>query len=123
MMFIAEETLPCLSRIWPPSLMTAPNGLSLSTSPVSGSFLSGFSASSLFPVFNTNKLNTGNKLDALKPLKKDPETGEVDKDNPFGAVIKEGGQILDKHGKVSSAMNIINEEGDWDTWSRNLSSQ
>jgi len=73
--------------------------------------------------FNTNKSNTGNKHDAMKELKKDPRTGEIDKDNPFGAVIKEGGQILGKNGKVSSAMNIINEEGDWDKWSRNLSRQ
>lgn len=67
-------------------------------------------------MFNTNKANTGNKLDAMKPLKDD-------KDNPFGAVIKEGGQILDAKGKVSSVMNIVNEEGDWDAWSRNLSRQ
>lgn len=73
--------------------------------------------------FNTNKSNTGNKLDVLKPLKKDRETGEVDQNNPFGAVIKKGGQILDKNGKVSSAMNLINEEGDWDTWSNNISRQ
>jgi predicted transcriptional regulator len=73
--------------------------------------------------FNTNKSDTGNKHDAMKPLKRDPKTGEVDKDNPFGAVIKEGGQILDKNGKARSAMNIINEEGDWDKWSRTLSSQ
>jgi DNA-binding CsgD family transcriptional regulator len=72
--------------------------------------------------FNTNKSNTGNKLDALKELKRDPQ-GNVDKDNPFGAVIKEGGQILGKDGKVSSAMNKVNEEGDWDKWSRNISSQ
>ena len=74
-------------------------------------------------MFNTNKSNTGNKLDAMKPLKVDPQTGKIDKDNPFGAVIKEGGQILGKNGKVKSAMNIINEEGDWDKWSKNLSSQ
>jgi hypothetical protein len=74
-------------------------------------------------MFNTNKSNTGNKLDAMKPLKRDPQTGEIDKDNPFGAVIKEGGQVLGKNGKVKSAMNIINEEGDWDKWSKNLSSQ
>ena len=72
--------------------------------------------------FNTNKSNTGNKLDALKPLKRDKE-GEVDKGNPFGAMIKDGGQILDSKGKVSSAMNIVNEEGDWDTWSKTLSRQ
>ena len=73
--------------------------------------------------FNTNKSNTGNKLDALKPLKKIKETGEVDRELPFGAVIKEGGQILGKNGKPKSVMNLINEEGDWDTWSKNLSHQ
>jgi len=73
--------------------------------------------------FNTNKKNTGNKLDAMKTLKKDKETGEVDQDNPFGAMIKDGGQILGKDGKPKSVMNLVNEEGDWDTWSRSVSSQ
>lgn len=59
-------------------------------------------------IFNTNKSDTGNKLNALKPLKDDPE-------NPFGAVIKPGGQ--------RGVLNIVNEEGDWEKWSRNLSSQ
>ena len=63
-------------------------------------------------IFNTNKSNTGNKLDAMKPMKDDP-------DNPFGSVVRQ--QIKD--GKVTSAMNIVNEEGDWEAWSRNLSSQ
>src|SRR6185369_13592465 len=65
-------------------------------------------------VFNTNKRNTGNKLDAMKAMKDDP-------DNPFGAVVRQ--KIDLKTGKVKSAMNIVNEEGDWDSWSRNLSSQ
>ena len=77
-------------------------------------------------VFNTNKKNTGNKLDALKPLKKDA-SGNIDMDNPFGSTIKPGGQqiIKDHTGKehVVSAMNIVNEQGDWETWSRTLSSQ
>ncbi len=73
--------------------------------------------------FNTNKSNTGNKLDAMKELKRDKETGEVDQSNPFGAMIKEGGQILDQHGKPTSVMNLVNEEGDWDNWSRNISRQ
>jgi DNA-binding CsgD family transcriptional regulator len=73
--------------------------------------------------FNTNKSNTGNKLDAMKELKRVKETGEVDHENPFGAMIKEGGQILDSKGKPTSVMNIVNEEGDWDTWSRTLSRQ
>ena len=64
-------------------------------------------------VFNTNKRNTGNKLDAMKALKDDP-------DNPFGAVVR---QKIGKDGKVKSAMNIVNEEGDWDKWSKSLSSQ
>ncbi|HXQ33262.1 MAG TPA: hypothetical protein VN843_04495, partial [Anaerolineales bacterium] len=73
--------------------------------------------------FNTNKSNTGNKLDAMKPMKKDDQ-GNVDPVNPFGASLKViGGQILDEHGKVSSSMNLVNEEGDWDKWSRTLSSQ
>ncbi len=68
-------------------------------------------------VFNTNKKSTGNKLDAMKPLKDDP-------DNPFGAVVR---QIV-KQGpngkaKVVSAMNIVNEEGDWENWAKSLSSQ
>ena len=73
--------------------------------------------------FNTNKSNTGNKLDAMKPLKIDKATGKVDSFNPFGAVIKEGGQILGKDGKPKSVMNLVNEEGDWDKWSRNISRQ
>jgi hypothetical protein len=65
-------------------------------------------------MFNTNKTNTGNKLDAMKAMKDDP-------DNPFGAVVRQ--KINPKTGKVESAMNIVNEEGDWDRWSKNLSSQ
>lgn len=70
--------------------------------------------------FNTNKSNTGNKLDAMKNLKDDPE-------NPFGAIVRQLPK-LDAHGNpikdsVRSAMNIVNEEGDWEKWSRSLSSQ
>lgn len=64
-------------------------------------------------VFNTNKSNTGNKLDAMKELKDDD-------DNPFGATVS---QITDSHDKVTSAMNIVNTEGDWAKWSKNLSAQ
>lgn len=64
-------------------------------------------------MFNTNKSSTGNKLDAMKKMKDDPE-------NPFGATVR---QLTDGKGKVRSAMNIVNEEGDWDSWSRNLSTQ
>lgn len=70
-------------------------------------------------LFNTNKSKADlgpDKLKAMKPLKSDP-------DNPFGAVIKPNGQIKDANGKVLSVMNKINEEGDWNDWSRNMSSQ
>jgi DNA-binding CsgD family transcriptional regulator len=64
-------------------------------------------------VFNTNKSKDvpmmGPKDNSvLKPMKSDP-------DNPFGATIKPGGQ--------RGAINIVNEEGDWDTWSKTISSQ
>lgn len=87
-------------------------------------------------LFNTNKKDSGDKLDSLKPLKrtkmptdgKDETTGPVDWDNPFGASIKR--QIGEgfnpktfKPDKLTSVMNIVNEEGDWDKWSKNLSSQ
>lgn len=72
--------------------------------------------------FNTNKSNTGNKFDAMKPMKKDKD-GNIDPVNPFGAAIKVGGQIKNDKNKVTSAMNLINEEGDWSTWSRNISRQ
>lgn len=68
-------------------------------------------------VFNTNKHDTGNKLDAMKKLKKDP-------DNPFGATIKrevnEFGQIVSVQ---RGALNVVNEEGDWAKWSKTISSQ
>jgi hypothetical protein len=77
-------------------------------------------------VFNTNKSNTGNKLDALKPLQRDLD-GNIDKDNPFGAQLKAGGQrvIVNPDGtkSVTSVMNLVNEEGDWSTWSKTISTQ
>lgn len=57
-------------------------------------------------MFNTNKDSTDNKLDALKKVSDDPL-------NPFGASISR------QHG----VMNIVNEEGNWGEWSKNLSSQ
>ena len=67
--------------------------------------------------FNSNKKDTGNKLDALKPMKTiDGEKGSpIDWDNPFGSNIKKGGQ--------KGVLNICSEEGDWQEWSKTLSSQ
>lgn len=50
----------------------------------------------------------------------------IDKDNPFGALIKAGGQYKYKNKKgeeVLSPVNKLREEGEWDEWARNLSSQ
>lgn len=69
-------------------------------------------------VFNTNKSSTGNKLDVMKKMKDDP-------DDPFGANINDQIQELDHDGKprVTSVMNIVNQEGKWNEWSKTLSSQ
>lgn len=64
-------------------------------------------------LFNTNKSDTGRKTDAMKKVSDDV-------DNPFGAVVR---QIKGDDNKPSSAMNLVNEEGKWDEWSRNLSTQ
>jgi len=73
-------------------------------------------------VFNTNKSKAKTKtdLDAMKPMKGDPS-------DPFGAIVRQLPK-LDSFGReipgtVRSAMNIVNEEGDWGKWSKNLSSQ
>lgn len=78
--------------------------------------------------FNTNKKSGTPKTDVMKKIKEDP-------DNPFGAAIKANGQSFydDPKGKFIdpitgkkqslSAINKLKEEGDWDSMSRNLSSQ
>jgi len=73
--------------------------------------------------FNTNKDKSGNKMDALKPLKKDDQ-GKVDERNPFGSQIRR--QIVDipgDKGKPTSVMNLVNEEGKWNEWNSAISSQ
>jgi hypothetical protein len=70
-------------------------------------------------VFNTNKKQGTPKGDVLKNIEKDP-------DNPFGSLIKAGGQsyYIDKDGKRQlSLINKRAEEGDWNEWSDNLPSQ
>lgn len=72
-------------------------------------------------VFNTNK----NKADigddpkaAMKALKDDP-------DNPFGAMVDQIG-IRNERGEITqltSAMNIVNKEGDWEGWKSSIASQ
>lgn len=69
-------------------------------------------------MFNTNKHDTGNKLDAMKPI------NDKDPDLPFGAITR---PLTKKNAKgedvVSSSMNIVNDVADWEKWSKTLSSQ
>ena len=70
-------------------------------------------------MFNTNKTKDKSKLEVLKPIKDDP-------DNPFGSLIKAGGQsyYTDKNGnRKLSLINKRAEEGDWGEWADKLPSQ
>lgn len=82
-------------------------------------------------MFNTNKhpgtpMMAPNKDDpqVLKPLK-------LNKENVFGATIKNEEDVkltqrhyIDADGKRQlSAVNVVNEQGDWSRWSKTLSSQ
>lgn len=75
-------------------------------------------------MFNTNKHAGTPKMDVLKPMKNDP-------DNPFGATIRDADRLIrcQKHyigedGKEHlSALNVVSEEGTWNSWSKNLASQ
>lgn len=88
--------------------------------------------------FNTNKhvgtpmINPDDKdHSVLKPMKINKKTGEIDMDNPFGAsIVPEEKLVLaqrrytGKDGKEHlSLINIVNEEGAWSKWSKNLPSQ
>ena len=63
-------------------------------------------------IFNTNKTKDIPKMEVLKKMKTDAN-GNIDLENPFGASIK------DQRG----ALNIVNEDEDWEKWSKSLSSQ
>ena len=70
-------------------------------------------------MFNTNKTKDKSKLEVLKPIKNDP-------DNPFGSLIKAGGQsyYTDKNGERKlSLINKRAEEGDWGDWADKLPAQ
>lgn len=65
-------------------------------------------------IYNTNKPKGTPKEKVFKEMKKNPD-GSVDTDNPFGSTIQPNGQ--------KRALNIVNEEGQWGTWSKSISSQ
>lgn len=84
-------------------------------------------------VFNTSKSNKKSLEEVLKPMKTVMKDGVevVDQDNPFGASIKSEKDLTrvpryyeDADGTVKvSPINVVNEEGDWGTWSKTLASQ
>lgn len=84
-------------------------------------------------LFNTNKSRSdigGDKLAAMKPIKRNKETGEADDVLPFGSIVRQR-EYTDASGKKQlSPINIVGteggisgEEGGWNEWSRTLSSQ
>jgi len=68
-------------------------------------------------ILNSAKSDTGNKLDAMKKL----EPVQHQPNNPFGSNIRR--QITDADGKLTSAMNIVNEDATWEKWSDSVASQ
>ena len=91
-------------------------------------------------IFNTNKTANKTPQEVLKELKKNPEGGApIDGPNPFGATVKRQNTLVDAKGnpvykpgvkdrfgnKVPQigSVNIVNEEGDWSSWSKALSAQ
>ena len=70
-------------------------------------------------IFNTNKKKGTSTADVLKPIKNDP-------DNPFGSLIKAGGQSYYVDANGERQLSLINkraEEGDWGEWADKLPSQ
>ena len=67
-------------------------------------------------IYNTNKKLGTPKEKVFKAMKDDP-------DNPFGATVRQKHYIDENGEKKLSSLNIVNEEGDWDKWSKTLSSQ
>lgn len=91
-------------------------------------------------IFNTNKTANKTPQEVLKELKKNPEGGApINGPNPFGATVKRQNTLVDAKGnpvykpgvkdrfgnKVPQigSVNIVNEEGDWGSWSKALSAQ
>ena len=70
-------------------------------------------------MFNTNKTKDKSKMEVLKKIKDDP-------DNPFGSLIKAGGQSFYTDADGTKKLSLINkraEEGDWGEWADKLPSQ
>lgn len=75
-------------------------------------------------MFNTNKHQGTPKGDVLKKMERTKD-GTIDIENPFKAAIKlQPDYVNPKTGKKQQGpINIVNMEGDWDTWAKKLPSQ
>lgn len=71
-------------------------------------------------LFHTDKGHDVSKMDVLKKVEPHAEA-----ENPFGANIARQIVVTGKNGKdkLTSVMNIVNEEGDWSKWGKNVSAQ
>lgn len=67
-------------------------------------------------IYNTNKPKGSPNSKVFKPLKDDPK-------NPFGATISRQNDYEVDGKKHEGVLNVIREEGEWDTWSKTLASQ
>lgn len=79
-------------------------------------------------LYNSNKSKEKGIFGSLKEMEKvkvkGEETNDIDWDKPFGATVKRAGRYIGDDGKEhQSAINIVNEDVDWDKWSKNLASQ
>ena len=79
-------------------------------------------------LINSNKSKAKGVYGSLKEMEKvkknGVETDQIDEDRPFGATVKRANTYIGADGKEhQSAINIVNEDSDWDKWSRNLPSQ
>ena len=73
--------------------------------------------------FNTNKHVGTDKMKVLKPMKEDKTTGEVDAENPFGSTVRQMHYTGADGKEHLSAINIVNDDSDWNKWSKTLASQ
>jgi hypothetical protein len=77
-------------------------------------------------VLNSNKIRAEapTKLDAMKPMVVNKETGKIDPDKPFEAAIHRQNDWKDINGvEHAGALNIMKEEGKWGKQQLNLASQ
>lgn len=67
-------------------------------------------------IYNSNKSKGTPDEKVFKPMKADPS-------DPFGAIVYQK-EYVGKDGKThTSVLNVVNEEGAWEDWSKSLASQ